>query len=90
MISTWPDILAWIAGAEASLVMVPQIILMHRLKNSVGVSHGMLFIRQFSFTCLVLYVVLTHEWTLAISYSFSLFVNAYAWYLKFKYQPKKI
>lgn len=86
MVTVWPNILAWVAGAEASLVMVPQIRLMHRLKNSSGVSHGMLGIRQFSFSCLVLYVILIHEWTLAFSYSFSLIVNAYTWYLKFKYQ----
>ncbi len=86
----WPNILAWIAGAEASLVMLPQIRLMYRLKNSTGISHGMLFIRQFSFSCLVLYVLLTKEWTLTISYGFSLFVNAYAWYLKFKFTPKNI
>ncbi|MAZ77672.1 MAG: hypothetical protein CMF39_03240 [Legionellaceae bacterium] len=85
MFSIWPNILAWIAGAEASLVMVPQIRLMHKLKSSRGLSHGVLAIRQFSFSCLVLYVLIVHEWTLAISYSFSLFVNAYAWYVKFKY-----
>ena len=83
----WPNILAWIAGAEASLVMLPQIRLMRKLQNASGISHGMLAIRQFSFSCLVLYVFLTKEWTLAISYSFSLLVNAYTWYLKFKYTP---
>lgn len=88
-ITVWPNILAWIAGAEASLVMVPQILLMKRIKDSRGIAHGMLAIRQFSFSCLVLYVVLIHEWTLAISYSFSLFINAYAWYLKFKYHERK-
>lgn len=89
MISIWPNILAWIAGAEASLVMVPQILLMRRHKSGAGIAHGMLAIRQFSFTCLVAYVMIIHEWTLAFSYSFSLFVNAYAWYLKFHYHKRK-
>ncbi len=81
----WPNILAWVAGAEASLVMVPQIILMIRQKQSRGLSHGMLFIRQFSFTCLVAYVFIIQDYSLAYSYLFSLFVNLYAWGLKFYY-----
>ena len=70
MIPLWPNVLAWVAGAEASLVMVPQIRLMMKIKDSRGLSHGMLAIRQTSFSCLVLYVVLIHNWTLAASYGF--------------------
>ncbi len=88
-IHIWPDILAWIAGAEASLVMVPQIILMYRKKESRGLSHGMLAIRQFSFTCLVVYVFIIGNNSLAYSYLLSLFVNFYAWMLKIYYHKNK-
>ena len=58
--------------------MVPQIILMHRTKKSRGLSQGMLIIRQVSFTCLVAYVFIIGNYTLGISYAFSLIVNLYA------------